>query len=65
MDTFSSDSIRNQTGMVASNARTFSRNIEIPIKIVNKKKIGSKQKKQIKEISNLILKLAETLNKVA
>ncbi len=63
MDTFSSDSITNQTGMTKANLGGLPRRVDFPVELP--RKFNSKHKKKIKEISKVIYKLAEVLNKIA
>lgn len=65
MDTFSSDAITNQTGMVNANLGGLPRNIEMPIEFPRNAKFSSKHKKKIKEISKAILKLTKVLQKIS
>jgi hypothetical protein len=63
MDTFSSDYISsNSMGITANVVKGMPRAIAVPIK---KPKFTSKSKKQIKEISECIKKLAEAISKVS
>lgn len=63
MDTFSSDAITSQTGMSNPNLKGIPRNVQLPLRFAPK--FTSKHKKQIKDISKIIAKLVEVLNKVA
>ncbi len=62
MDTFSSDYISNVPMGVTSNVvRSIPRSVSIPVKIPV---FSSKHKKQIKEIQERLLKLAELISKI-
>jgi len=63
MDTFSSDAITSQTGMTHANLGGLPRKVSFPVEFAPK--YSSKHKKKIKEISTIIAKLVEVLNKVA
>jgi hypothetical protein len=63
MDTFSSDAITSQTGMTNANLGGLPRKVTFPIEF--SQKFNPKHKKKIKEISTVIAKLVEVLNKVA
>lgn len=63
MDTFSSDSITNQTGITNPNVKGIPRNVKLPVKLPTK--FTSEHKKSIKELSKSILKITELLGKLS
>jgi phosphoheptose isomerase len=63
MDTFSSDYISNiPMGITSNVVRGIPRTVKVPVKT---HKLTSKDTKKVKEISEVILKIADMLNKVS
>jgi len=62
MDTFTSDYSSNiPTGITSNLVKSVSRTVKKPIKVLE---YSSKHKQEIKNIQNILLKLAEMLSKV-
>jgi hypothetical protein len=62
MDTFTSDYSSNiPTGITSNLVKSVSRTVKKPIKVLE---YSSKHKQEIKNIQNILLKLAELLSKV-